>query len=285
MRGKLEFIIAAILLLVATGCSDKESLDSKPEIDGKWTGSIKYTSHLTDHYEESFEGAFQMIFSGESYGYILKIRCPYLESEEKAFSASGTYSNTIAVWKDTEHEEFGYWIVELDESEIRIGKDREIRISDLTSSSFQVRFTLYDTTGNEIGYCTGELIRDNTDLDIRTYDENAKGDTPGDGNDEEEWGTVTARISAFSPMPDDFVDSCNGKNDEVKYVYDKRTEEYRVYGGQYCSDPEANDGKGVEYTATSGYNYLKINGGDAVYTVGSLSYPYTWSVYMGVTLP
>jgi hypothetical protein len=280
---RVIYVIAAVMLFALTACSEKDNGEPAPDLNGTWTGPISYTSHLEGAQDETFEGAFQILFSGTDYEYILKIRCPYLDDDAKILTGSGNYTDIQPIWKDFAKEDFAYYVVNLDSEELHLGKDHTIQISDLTEDSFRITFSLRDDVGNDMGYCVGQLLRDSSEPDIANYDVNAKGNASGDEN--EEWGTVTALISAFSPMPDDFVDSCNGKRVQVAYCYNKETAEYHIYGGQYCSDPEANEGKGVEYPALSGYNYFQINGGDAVYTVGSLSYPYTWSVYMEVTLP
>ncbi len=115
---------------------------------------------------------------------------------------------------------------------------------------------------------------------------NNSGNGSGSSSNEPQWGTVTATIAAYSGWPDDsYVEYIDGQTTTVDYVYFPDTGKYRVYGGIYCSDMDANGGKGVAYEAQKGYNSIRIDGGADYYYLGDKRMYYKWEVYMRVTLP
>lgn len=73
-------------------------------------------------------------------------------------------------------------------------------------------------------------------------------------------GTVNATIDVIGPglSYDSYAQYIDGKTDRVEWTYNPSTGKYYVYGGIYCSNPDANGGKGVRYEAQKGYNSITI---------------------------
>ncbi len=73
-------------------------------------------------------------------------------------------------------------------------------------------------------------------------------------------GTVNAVIDVIGPglNYDSYAQYIDGKTDEIEYTYNPSTGEYYIYGGIYCSNPDANGGKGLRYKAQKGSNSIAI---------------------------
>jgi hypothetical protein len=73
-------------------------------------------------------------------------------------------------------------------------------------------------------------------------------------------GTVNATIDVIGPglSYDSYAQYIDGKTDKVEWTYNPSTGKYYVYGGIYCSNPDANGGKGLRYEAQKGYNSITI---------------------------
>ncbi len=73
-------------------------------------------------------------------------------------------------------------------------------------------------------------------------------------------GTVNATIDVIGPglSYDSYAQYIDGKTDRVEWTYNPSTGKYYVYGGIYCSNPDANGGKGLRYEAQKGYNSITI---------------------------
>lgn len=73
-------------------------------------------------------------------------------------------------------------------------------------------------------------------------------------------GTVNAVVDVIGPglNYDSYAQYIDGKTDIIEYTYNPSTGEYYIYGGIYCSDSDANGGKGLRYKAQKGSNSIVI---------------------------
>lgn len=102
-------------------------------------------------------------------------------------------------------------------------------------------------------------------------------------------GTVNATIDVIGPglSYDDYAQWMDGKTDRVEWTYNPSTGKYYVYGGIYCSNPDANGGKGLRYEAQKGYNSITIyNGYYLDYRPNSVvPIKYNWEARLKFTIP
>lgn len=98
------------------------------------------------------------------------------------------------------------------------------------------------------------------------------------------WGQTMATISAsgVGVRYSSYAQYCNGKTCYIDYVYYPDSQSYTAYGGPYSSNPDANGGKGVAFSAHSGYNSERIY---ADYAYDDNGRPQMYYLYINFTLP
>ncbi len=109
------------------------------------------------------------------------------------------------------------------------------------------------------------------------------GGNGGSSSTDPVWGKVTATADVTTTSWDSYLSWVDGQTCTIDYVYYPNTGKYYIYGGPFCSDPDANGGKGIRYEAHKGYNSIVVEQGrdkDYVY-----DYYYSWSVSLKFTIP
>lgn len=111
------------------------------------------------------------------------------------------------------------------------------------------------------------LLEDGSVLTTQTesFDRQYSGGTGGGGGDigggTEQTGTTTGTIKVITGYWDSYLSWVDGQTFSVEWKYDPSTGKYMFYGGPFCSDPDANGGKGVLYECSKGYNSVTIEQG------------------------
>lgn len=96
---------------------------------------------------------------------------------------------------------------------------------------------------------------------------------------------ATAKVIGAGLSYDKEAQFIDGNTCTIEYVYNPSTGKYYIYGGPFCSNPDANGGKGVRYDANKGYNSICVyNGVYFDYSTRPVT-KYNWYVYLRFTLP
>lgn len=108
----------------------------------------------------------------------------------------------------------------------------------------------------------------------------------GGGSDEYVTGTVSAVTNVIGPglSYDSEAQFINNQTCTVEYMYYPSSGKYYVFGGIFCSNPDANNGRGLRYEAEKGYNSICIRHG-VYFSYEPTLIKYNWDVYLKFTLP
>lgn len=108
----------------------------------------------------------------------------------------------------------------------------------------------------------------------------------GGGSNEYIVGTVSAETKVIGPglAYDSEAQFINNQTCTIEYKYYPSSGKYYIYGGIFCSDPNANNGKGVRFDAKKGYNSICIRHG-VYFSYYPALMKYNWDVYLKFTLP
>lgn len=113
------------------------------------------------------------------------------------------------------------------------------------------------------------------------------GNTGGGSTNEFITGQVEATAHVIGPglAYDREAQFYDGRTCTIDYYYYPSTGRYYVFGGPYCSHPEANGGKGLRFDAVKGYNNICVYYG-VYFDKSKIPYiKYNWDVYLRFYLP
>lgn len=110
------------------------------------------------------------------------------------------------------------------------------------------------------------------------------GGTGNGGSTTQTEGQVTATVKAIGPGVDysSYAQWVDGKTTTITWIYRENSKQYYIYGGTYCSDPDANGGKGVLYPCERGYNSVRVDGGYAKDSYGTTQF---YDINLRFTIP
>lgn len=108
----------------------------------------------------------------------------------------------------------------------------------------------------------------------------------GGGSNEYITGTVSAETKVIGPglTYDSEAQFINNQTCTIEYMYYPSSGNYYIFGGIFCSDPDANNGRGYRYKAQKGYNSICIRHG-VYFSYYPTLIKYNWDVYLKFTLP
>ena len=110
------------------------------------------------------------------------------------------------------------------------------------------------------------------------------GGSGGGGSSSATEGQVTATVVAIGPGAaySSYAQYVDGKTTTITWIYREASGKYYIYGGTYCSDPDANGGKGVLYPCDRGYNSVRVDGGYAKDAYGNTQF---YDINLRFTIP
>ena len=110
------------------------------------------------------------------------------------------------------------------------------------------------------------------------------GGSGGGGSSTQTEGTVTATVYCSGPGASisSYAQWANGRTTTITWIYRESQNQYYIYGGTYCSDPDANQGRGVLYPCSRGYNSIRV---DSDYVYDSYGHAQFYDVYLRFTIP
>lgn len=220
-----------------------------------------------------------------------------LDSSASTYSSFLGYNTTGSIFFDVYDDVNVYSQVSVSYSDSWLtGK---VRVAYRKGDTYNNGASVYDATRIAIDYAntkntgserTGYINITVTEVDGETYNQTYTIKQSGtssspDGPSNLVTGKVTATVKAIGPgvAYDSYASYVNGKTTNVYYEYNPQTGKYKVYGGLYDSNPEANGGKGVAYDAHQGYNSITICYDYYKDYVTKITYP--WEIVLHVTLP
>lgn len=106
----------------------------------------------------------------------------------------------------------------------------------------------------------------------------------GSGSSNMETGKVTATVAVIGlgSAYDSYASYVDGKTTKITWIHYLSSGKYYIYGGIYCSNPDANGGKGVLYECSRGYNSVRV---DSDYTRNSYGTTIFYDINLRFTIP
>lgn len=110
------------------------------------------------------------------------------------------------------------------------------------------------------------------------------GGSGGGGSSTQTEGTVTATVYCSGPGASlsSYAQWANGRTTTITWIYRESQNQYYIYGGTYCSNPDANQGRGILYPCSRGYNSIRV---DSDYVYDSYGHAQFYDVYLRFTIP
>lgn len=158
--------------------------------------------------------------------------------------------------------------------------------SQLTNTSFTDKAPL---TGSNIYWVeavnsSGSYTTSKSTVNYNGSSGGGGGGGGGGGSSTQTEGTVTATVYCSGPGASlsSYAQWANGRTTTITWIYRESQNQYYIYGGTYCSNPDANQGRGILYPCSRGYNSIRV---DSDYVYDSYGHAQFYDVYLRFTIP